>query len=104
MVFEALTEPDRDPARPWLELLDDEVRPRVLQADPPSMLLRSSLWVKRPDAQLRFDLSSDFAGQGTDLCWTLLVDEPAPHDALVGHMRKRVNQLINANLRFTFGQ
>ncbi|MEU4751598.1 hypothetical protein AB0F93_11535 [Micromonospora tulbaghiae] len=24
VVFEALTEPDRDPARPWLRLLDDE--------------------------------------------------------------------------------
>jgi hypothetical protein len=47
IMFEALTQFDRDPARPWLEL---------------------------PDA------------------------------ALVGHMRKRLNQLINANLRFTFGQ
>jgi hypothetical protein len=28
----------------------------------------------------------------------------APDDALIGHLRKRVNQLIDANLRFTFGQ
>jgi hypothetical protein len=41
---------------------------------------------------------------GTDLRWTLNVEEPAPADALVGHLRKRLNQLINANLRFTFGQ
>ena len=104
ILFEALTQPDRDPARPWLDLYDDEVRPRVLQADPPSMVLWSSLWVKRPYARIRFDLPSDSRNQGTDLCWTLLVDEPVPQDALIGHMRKRINQLINANLRYTFGQ
>jgi len=32
------------------------------------------------------------------------VDQPIPDDALIGHLRKRVNQLINANLRYTFGQ
>ena len=104
ILFEALTQPDRDPARHWLDLYDDEVRPRVLQADPPSMVLWSSLWVKRPDARIRFDLPSDSGNQGTDLCWTLMVDEPVPQDALTGHMRKRINELINANLRFTFGQ
>lgn len=36
--------------------------------------------------------------------WTLHVDEPAPDGALTGHMRKRLNQLINANLRYTFGR
>jgi hypothetical protein len=103
ILFEALTQPDRDPARPWLDLDDDEVRPRVVQADRPSMVLWSSLWVKRPDARIRFDLPADSGNQGTDLCWTLLVDEPVPQDALIGHMRKRINQLINANLRYTFG-
>jgi hypothetical protein len=34
----------------------------------------------------------------------LHVEEPVPAEVLVGHMRKRLNQLINANLRFTFGQ
>lgn len=103
-VFEALTHPDRDPARAWLDLLDDEVRPKALQIDPPSLVIWSSLWVKRPDAKIRFDLPPDASAQGTDLCWTLVVDEPAPADALIGHMRKRLNQLINANLRYTFGQ
>jgi hypothetical protein len=102
IVFAALSNPDEDPNRPWLELLDDEQRPRVIRAEPPSLLIWSSLWVKRPDATLRFDL---LPGQGgTNLCWTLCVDEPAPDDALIGHMRKRVNQLINANLRYRFGQ
>ena len=67
------------------------------------MVLWSSLWVKRPDARIRYDLPADSGSQGTDLCWTLLVDEPVPQDALIGHMHKRINQLINANLRYTFG-
>lgn len=103
VVFEDLSEPDRDPCRPWLELLDDEQRPRVLRSEAPSTLVWSSLWSKRPDAMVTFDLPSSADG-GTDLQWTLHVDEHPPDDALVGHMRKRLNQLINANLRYTFGQ
>jgi len=53
-VFEALTVVDRNPSRPWLELLDDEQWPTVLRAD-------------------------------------LRVDEPVPDDALIGHLRKRLN-------------
>jgi hypothetical protein len=41
---------------------------------------------------------------GTDLRWILYVDKPPPDDAQIGHMRKRLNQLINANLRHAFGQ
>lgn len=104
VVFEALIRPDRDPARPWLELLDDEQRPRLVESDKPGLVVWSSLWTKRPDAIVRFDLPADSSGYGTDLRWTLLVDEPMPDAALVGHMRKRLNQLINANLRYTFGQ
>ncbi len=103
VVFEALADPDRDPSRPWLTLLDDEQRPQVLRSDGPSTLTWSSLWIKRPDATVTFDLPAG-AGGGTDLQWTLHVDRPAPDDALVGHMRKRLNELINANLRYTFGQ
>lgn len=102
VVFEALTEPNRDPARPWLELLDDETWPEVLASDPTTRVVWSSIWIKRPDARLRFDLAG--GPSGTDLTWTLTVDEPAPDEALTGHLRKRVNQLINGNLRATFGQ
>jgi hypothetical protein len=52
---------------------------------------------------IRFDITAAGA-DGTDLCWTMYVAEPLPDNALIGHMRKRVNQLINANLRYTFGQ
>lgn len=46
----------------------------------------------------------DGRGYGTDLRWTLFLDEPTPDDALVGLMRRRINGLINADLRYTFAQ
>lgn len=103
IVFGALTEPDRDPARPWLRLLDDEQAPQILHAEHPRQVVWSSLWPRRSDAQVRFDLVPDGA-QGTRLRWTLLVAEPMPEPSLLGHLRKRLNELINANLRSTFGQ
>jgi hypothetical protein len=102
VLFEALRDPGRDPSRPWLNLLDDEQRPVILAADPPTSLTWSSLWCKRPDATIVFDLSA--SGGGTLLRWTLTVADPAPDQALIGHMRKRLNQLVNADLRYTFGQ
>lgn len=104
VLFEALTQPDRDPARPWLVLLDDEQRPTVLHTDESALVIWSSLWRRRPDATVRFTLSPEAGGEGTDLRWTLLVEPPEPDPALVGHLRKRINQLINANLRLSLGQ
>lgn len=83
-------------------MLDDEQLPAVGQTVEFTLVTWSSLWLKRPDAVIRFDLNG--GASGTDLRWTIFVDEPSPYDALVGHMRKRMNQLINANLRYTFGQ
>ncbi|GAA3392833.1 hypothetical protein [Cryptosporangium minutisporangium] len=102
VVFEALTNPDRDPARPWLQLRDDEVPPRILEAEEPALVVWSSIWRKLPDARIRFDLSAH--GLETNLRWTLLAPEPLSDEAFVGHLRKRMNRLINADLRFTFGQ
>jgi hypothetical protein len=104
ILFEALTEPDRDPARPWLRLLDDEIPPRILWAAAPGLVIWSSLWTKRPDAVVRFDLPASVNRLGTDLRWTLLVDDPLPDPPLLGHLRKRLNRLINEDLRMTFGQ
>jgi hypothetical protein len=104
VIFEALTQPNRDPQRSWLILLDDEVAPTVLSTKPPDIVVWSSLWTKRPDAVIRFELPKDVSGYGTDLRWILQVEDPLPDEALTGHMRKRLNQLINANLRYTFGQ
>lgn len=102
IVFEALTDPDRPGPRHWLDLLDDERAPRVLHADA-AKVTWSSIWIKRPDAVIEFDLPPDGSG-GTELCWTLLVDDPEPDPALVGHLRRRLNVLINAELRGSFGQ
>lgn len=104
MLFEALTQPQRDAARPWLFLLDDEAPPMVVEAAPPHFLVWSSLWPRRSDVRIRFELPADRSRQGTDLVWTLLADEPSPDESLVGHMRKRVNQLINRDLRLSLGQ
>jgi hypothetical protein len=103
-VFEALTQPNRDPDRQWLVLRDDEVPPRVLESVSPRVVVWSSLWTKRTDARIRFDLPPDGGGYGTDLCWTLTVDDPMPEDDLLGHLRKRINELINRDLRISFGQ
>ena len=102
-VYEALTEPDRDLARPWLVLLGDERRPDILVAEKPHLVVWSSLWDRRSDAQVRFELPRDRAGYGTDLRWVLLVDEPEPDASLLGHIRRRINELINGNLRYSFG-
>jgi hypothetical protein len=102
VVFEALSQPDRDPAQPWLVLLSDEQRPALVEAEEPSLVVWSSLWRSRPDALIRFDIVPANFGE-TALTWTLLVDEPLPDPAFLGHLRKRLNVLINANLRYTFG-
>lgn len=102
-VFEALTEPNRDIARHWLKLVDGELAPRVVEAHEPELVVWTSLWLERPDALVRFDLPPDTSG-GTALRWTLLVDDPMPEPGLLGHLRKRVNRLINADLRYSFGQ
>ena len=104
VVFEALTAPDRVGGRPWLRLLDDEHPPRVLEAQEPHLVVWSSLWVRRPDARVRFELPREDGGPGTDLRWVLLVEEPAPDTSLLGHLRKRLNELVNADLRYSFGQ
>ncbi|MGH9126226.1 MAG: hypothetical protein ACRDZ8_16100 [Acidimicrobiales bacterium] len=49
-------------------------------------------------------MTPDMSGHGTDVRWALQVNEPIPDKALVGHMCKRVNLLINASLRHSFGQ
>jgi hypothetical protein len=98
----SLTRPNLDPQRPWLLLLPNETQPKVLEAVEPVSITWSSFWKSRPDAVVHFDLPA--SGGGTDLRWTLRVDSPLPGDAQLGHLRKRLNVLINANLRYSFGQ
>jgi hypothetical protein len=102
IVFEALIQPSRGPSRQWLVLLADEQWPEAVLAEEGRSVTWSSLWTRRPDARVRFDLRPERGG-GTKLRWTLLVDEPAPEPSLIGHMCKRLNELINAKLRYSFG-
>jgi hypothetical protein len=88
IILEALTDLDRPGAQPWLELLHDEQLPLVLSTRASSKVVWSSIWTKRRDAVIELDLPSD-GRSGTDLSWTLFVDDPAPDDASVAHMRKR---------------
>ena len=104
VLFEALTQPDRPGAREWLLLADDEESPSVLEAVDPVLVVWSSLWLKRPDARIRFDIEPDGRSAGSTLRWTLSVEPPRPDDALVGHLRKRMNELVNRDLRYSFGQ
>jgi len=67
VVFEDLTEPTRNTIRTWLHLLDDEVGPMVLESHCPDYVVWSSLWPRRPEARIRFDLPPGGAGGGTDL-------------------------------------
>jgi hypothetical protein len=100
-MVDALTDPHRDPTRPWLDLLVDEVEPEILEATD-TVVVWSSIWSARPTAQIRFDIVSE-GPAGCLLRWTLSdVDDPGP--ALVGRMGKRLNVLINAQLRYSFGQ
>ncbi|CAO5171185.1 hypothetical protein FAIPA1_300032 [Frankia sp. AiPs1] len=93
--------PNRDPRRPWLQLRADETAPRVLTATRPVLVVWSTLWPAHPDDRIRFDLTP--TGQETTLAWALL--SPVERDAEeVAPRRRRINELINARLRYTFGQ
>jgi hypothetical protein len=101
-VFADLCDPNPRTIRPWLFLLDDEIAPTVLESHRPDKVVWSSLWVKQPDARVQFDLEA--GGGGTDLRWTLYVDEPVPDQSRIGHLRKRMNKLLFADLRYSYGQ
>ncbi len=102
MVWEALVDPHRPGSRAWLALLDDEVEPQVLEAESPSRVIWSSLWPGRPHDQVHLELSE--AEGGTSLRFTLLTPDEAPDESTTGHLRKRLNHLLFADLRFSFGQ
>ena len=102
VVWESLTQPRRPGARPWLNLLEDEVDPRVLEAQRPTRVVWSSLWPRRPRDQIRLELAT--AGSETLLKFTLLTPADLPDQSKTGHMRRRLNQLLFADLRFSYGQ
>ena len=102
VVWESLTSPHRQGARPWLNLLPDEVEPPVLHAEEPHLLLWSTLWPSRPRDRVRLELSA--LGAETALTFTLLTPDPPPDQIEVDLRRKRLNHLFGADLRYSYGQ
>ncbi|MCO6006867.1 SRPBCC domain-containing protein [Actinoallomurus purpureus] len=102
VVWESLVEPRRQGARLWLNLLPDEVEPRVLEAEKPNRVVWSSLWPSRPNDQVHFELTA--VGGETSLKFTLLTPDEAPDQNKTGHLRRRLNHLLFADLRFSYGQ
>ena len=109
IVFEALTQPDRPGARPWLALRDDEQPPRILATTVPGeggasemfSVKWSSLWPGRAGDEIRLTITPDAAG--SRLHFELRTPDPAT-EAEIGHLRYRLNHLFFADLRFSFGQ
>jgi hypothetical protein len=97
VVWESLVAPGS-----WLELLADEVTPRILEATKPDVVVWSSLWPSRPDDRIHFDLTP--SGAETSLRWTLTTAGEPPDKSKLGHLRFRLNLLINKTLRHTYGQ
>jgi hypothetical protein len=102
IVWASLADPWRPGGRPWLDLHSDEVKPRILRAVEPELVVWSSLWPERPDDEIRFDIRP--ARNGCSLRWTLSTPGEVPEQAVLGHLRHRLNFLINAQLRYSFGQ
>ncbi|WP_246625818.1 hypothetical protein [Modestobacter italicus] len=61
-----------------------------------------SLWPRRPDLVLTFELRPVAAE--TALRWTLTAVGEPPDQSLTGHLRHRVNHLLWADLRMSYGQ
>ena len=102
VVFDDLVSPAQSGSRVWLDLLDDEVSPRVLESDRPRQVVWSSLWQSRPEDRVVLDLAE--SGSDTALTFTLLASGEVPDDSKTGHIRKRINHLLFADLRFSYGQ
>lgn len=103
VVWESLVRPRRPGARPWLNLRADEIDPRVLRAVEPNAVVWSSLWPSRPNDEVHFELSANDLGE-TRLRFTLLTPDAAPDESTTGHLRRRLNELLFADLRYSYGQ
>lgn len=102
VVWGDLVNPATSGSRVWLDLLDDEVPPRVVESAAPNRVVWSSLWPSRPGDQVLLELAA--AGSDTALTFTLLADGELPDESKTGHIRRRVNHLLFADLRFSYGQ
>ncbi len=102
IVWESLANPHQPGLRPWLVLLDDEVVPQILETQKPDWIIWSSLWPSRPNDQIKIELI-DF-GSGTLVRFRPLTPDEVPDPSRTGHLRRRMNHLLFADLRFSSGQ
>jgi hypothetical protein len=102
VVWEALADPIHYGGRAWLDLEDNEVVPKTIQASRPTLVVWSSLWPDRPGDQVRFELRRKDGGCAVR--WRLLTPDPAPAEDVLKRLRYRLNFLINGKLRATFDQ
>ena len=102
IVWGSLVDPHQPGAREWLRLFPDEVEPKVLEAEKPTRVVWSSLWPTRPNDQVHFELTS--VDSETLLKFTLLTPDELPDESKLGHLRHRLNHLLFADLRYSYGQ
>ena len=102
VVWRDLVEPRRDGVRPWLRLLSDELPPRVIESESSTRVVWSSLWASRPDDRIVLELSPE--DEGSSLRFRLLADGDLSDASKTGHIRRRINHLLFADLRLTYGQ
>lgn len=102
VVWQDLMSPRIDGVRPWLRLVADEVPPRVVESARPTLVVWASLWPTRPGDLIVMELAPKDGG--SSLRAVLLADGDQPDASKSGHIRKRVNHLLFADLRFTYGQ
>ncbi len=98
LIWDCLNEPSEPADHPWLVLIDSEVAPRVLEANRSGLVVWSSPWPDRPRDQIQVTSTSD--GDGARVRWTWATPDPPPDEATVRARRHRLNQVVNADLRF----
>ena len=101
VIFEALTQPHRDPTREWLRLERGEIEPAI-KVHNALRVTWSTLWPDHPSAAITFEIEpeSPRPGAGSYLTWILHVgDDAAPVADEVRVLRHRLNALINRDLR-----
>jgi hypothetical protein len=67
-----------------------------LEVEEPNRVVWSSLWPRRPNDQVHFELTA--VGGETSLRFALLTPDEAPGQSKTGHLRRRLNHLLFANL------
>jgi hypothetical protein len=102
VLFDTLCTPTSGQPREWLHLQPPEQTPVVLRASATDEVVWSSLWPDVREASIRFVIEQD--GPGSRLTWAIELPDDLVDDAKRKHLRRRVDELINRDLRLAFGQ